>query len=69
MRHIFALYREHGCVRRVTKRIRTANGAERGGTSFSRGHIYRLLSNPNYIGQIAHRGQLYPGQQCGADRR
>jgi len=72
VRHIFALYREHGCVRRVkdeadrlglrTKRIRTANGAERGGTSFSRGHIYRLLSNPIYIGQIAHKDQLYPGQ-------
>jgi site-specific DNA recombinase len=72
VRHIFALYREHGCVRRVkdeadrlglrTKRITTANGAERGGTSFSRGHIYRLLSNPIYIGQIAHKDQLYPGQ-------
>jgi site-specific DNA recombinase len=72
VRHIFALYREHGCVRRVkdeadrlglrTKRIRTANGAERGGTQFSRGHIYHLLSNPIYTGQIAHKGQLYPGQ-------
>src|SRR6185312_7977412 len=72
VRRIFALYRELGCVRRVkeeadrlglrTKRIRTANGAERGGTSFSRGHVYRLLSNPIYSGQIAHKEQLYPGQ-------
>jgi site-specific DNA recombinase len=28
----------------------------------SHGHIHRLLSNPNYTGQIAHKGQLYPGQ-------
>ena len=28
----------------------------------SGGHIYRLLSNPIYTGQIAHKGQLYPGQ-------
>ncbi|MBV9815039.1 MAG: recombinase family protein [Alphaproteobacteria bacterium] len=72
VRRIFALYRELGCVRRVkeeadqlglrTKRRRMANGAERGGTPFSRGHIYRLLSNPIYLGQIAHKGQLYPGQ-------
>ena len=72
VRRIFALYREHGCVRRVkdeadrlglrTKRIRTAKGAERGGTPFSRGHLYRLLSNPIYTGRIAHKGQLYPGQ-------
>jgi DNA invertase Pin-like site-specific DNA recombinase len=72
VRRIFALYREHGCVRRVkaeadrlglrTKRSTTAKGAERGGAPFSRGHIYRLLSNPIYIGQIAHKGQLYPAQ-------
>src|SRR5215472_7344822 len=72
VRHIFALYREFGCVRRVkdatdrlglrTKRRMTAHGAERGGAPFSRGHLYRLLSNPIYTGRIAHKGQLYPGQ-------
>src|SRR6266852_1636952 len=72
VRRLFALYRELGCVRRVkeeadrvglrTKRGTTANGTERGGKPFSRGHIYRLLSNPIYIGEIAHKGQLHPGQ-------
>jgi hypothetical protein len=72
VRRIFALYLQFGCVRRVkqeadrlglkTKRSTKANGDERGGKLLSRGHIYRLLSNPIYIGQIAHKGQLYPGQ-------
>ena len=72
VRRIFALYREFGCVRRVkdeadrlgleTQRRTTASGAERGGKAFSRGHIYRLLANPIYTGQIAHQGKLYPGQ-------
>ena len=72
VRRIFALYRELGCVRRVkdeadrlglkTKRRTIAGGPERGGTSFSRGHIYQLLANPIYAGRIAHKGQLYPGQ-------
>jgi hypothetical protein len=72
VRRIFVLYRELGCVRRVkeaadqlglkTKRSTTANGSERGGKLLSRGHIYRLLANPIYLGQIAHRGQSYPGQ-------
>ena len=44
-----------------TKRSTTANGTERGGKPFSRGHIYRLLSNPIYTGRIAHKGQLYAG--------
>ena len=47
-----------------TKRTTTASGTEHGGKSFSRGHLYNLLSNPIYIGQIAHKGQLYPGQHA-----
>jgi hypothetical protein len=46
-----------------TKRSKTANGTERGGKPFSRGHLYTLLSNPIYTGQIAHKGELHPGQQ------
>jgi site-specific DNA recombinase len=71
VRHLFTLYLQLGCVRRVkdeadrlglkTKRSTTTNGAERG-SKFSRGHIYRLLSNLIYTGRIAHKGQLYPGQ-------
>src|ERR1700740_3311798 len=71
---IFALYRELGCVRRLkeeadrlglrTKCSTTANGIERGGKPFSRGHLYTLLSNPIYTRQIAHTGALYPGQQA-----
>ena len=66
VRRIFVLYRELGCVRRVkeaadqlglkTKRGTTANGGERGGKLLSRGHIYRLLSNP-----ILHRSALPQG--------
>ena len=73
VRRIFALYRELGCVRRVkeeadrlglrTKCRTTANGTERGGKPFSRGHLYTLLSNPIYTGHIAHKGELHPGQQ------
>jgi site-specific DNA recombinase len=72
VRRIFALYREFGCVRQVkaaadrlglrTKCSTTTSGIERGGKSFARGHIYRLLSSPIYTGHIAHKGQLYPGQ-------
>jgi hypothetical protein len=73
VRCIFALYREFGCVRRVkqeadrlglrTKSSTTANGTERGGKPFSRGHLYTLLSNPIYTGRIAHKGELHAGQQ------
>src|SRR5258705_7420988 len=74
VRRIFALYRELGCVRRVkeeadrlgleTKCSRPTNATQRGGKTFSRGHLYTLLANPIYIGEIAHKGQLYPGQHA-----
>ena len=32
-----------------------------GGRPFSRGHLYRILANPIYIGRIAHKGQSHPG--------
>ncbi|HEY2538272.1 MAG TPA: recombinase family protein, partial [Stellaceae bacterium] len=72
VRCIFDLYRELGCVRRVkeeadrlglgTKCSTTANGAKRGGRPFSRGHLYGLLANPIYTGQIAHKGAVCAGQ-------
>jgi len=72
VRHIFALYREFGCARRVkeeadrlglrTKHRVTPNGTEHGSKPFSRGHIYHLLANPIYAGQIVHKGWIYSGQ-------
>jgi hypothetical protein len=29
---------------------------------FARGHLYKILSNPLYIGEIEHKGVRYPGQ-------
>src|SRR5712672_2524986 len=69
---IRALYLELSCVRRLketvdrrrwtTKCFMTAAGRIQGGRPFSRGHLYRILSNPLYLGRIAHKGQLHPGQ-------
>ena len=32
-----------------------------GGRPFSRGHLYRILANPIYIGRIAHKELVHPG--------
>jgi site-specific DNA recombinase len=39
-------------------------GRSTGGGLFSRGHIYKILSNPIYVGRIAHKGQVHEGQQA-----
>ena len=71
VRALFQLYLEHANVRLVkqeadrrglkTKSRRPNNGQRCGGAPFTRGHIYKLLSNPIYVGAVVHKGQRYPG--------
>ena len=37
-------------------------GRVSGGGSFSRGHLHKILTNPVYVGQITHKGQVHQGQ-------
>lgn len=79
VRTLFRLYQQHANVRRVkeeadmlslrTKRRKPNNGRRLGGEPFTRGHIYKLLSNPVYIGEIAHKNVRYPGEHEGIINR
>ncbi|MGE4323891.1 MAG: recombinase family protein [Sphingobium sp.] len=72
VRCIFARYLDLGNVRLVAGELaqegfiapeRTATtGRMTGGRPFTRGQIYRLLSNPIYIGEIHHKGQVHAGK-------
>src|SRR5882724_11791016 len=72
VRRIFRQYLRLGCVEelkqylhraQILSKIRTSNaGRKSGGTSFSRGALYHLLSNRVFIGEIVHHEQNYPGQ-------
>jgi site-specific DNA recombinase len=72
VRTIFELFLTLKNVRKVqaelarlkltTKPYPITTGKILGGLPFSRGHIYRILSNPLYIGEIAHRDIRHPGQ-------
>jgi site-specific DNA recombinase len=46
-------------VRLPTRTDRT--GKTTGGGLISRGHLYKILSNPIYLGRLPHRGQVYDG--------
>jgi len=71
VRTLFRLYVVKGSVGHVyteanrtglrTKLRQDLDGKMRGGIPFSRGHIYRILSNPIYIGRIAHKKETHPG--------
>jgi hypothetical protein len=72
VRLLFELYLKLGSVRRLQEecprmglrtKLRTMlDGRQSGRTAFSRGHLYRILSNPIYFGRIPHKGRSYEGE-------
>ncbi len=67
IQHIYSQYLELGCVRLLKedldrRGIHSKTRGQKGGCSFSRGTLYRILSNPIYIGQICHKGTCHTGQ-------
>ncbi|MGE0666119.1 MAG: recombinase family protein [Sphingomonadales bacterium] len=67
---IFKLYLEMGTVPAlmvrleelgVRTRARVVAGRDSGDRPFDRGHLYHLLSNPVYRGQIRHKKQVFEG--------
>ncbi len=73
VRAIFKLYCETGSVAKVEAELlrrgirrpkskAITSGRTYGGRAFTRGEIYKLLSNPVYVGEIGHKGQRFDGQ-------
>jgi hypothetical protein len=72
VRSLFDRYLEAGSVVRLKQQLDAegvrlpvridGGGRSTGGGLFSRGHIYKILSNPIYVGRIAHKGQVHEGQ-------
>jgi site-specific DNA recombinase len=69
VRKIFALYLKLGCVRKLAAELKRENvrtkvwvtktGVRVGGASFAKGHLYFLLRNRLYIGEIRHRDKCF----------
>ena len=72
VRSLFRRYLEAGSVVRLKQHLDAEGfrlpvridgaGRSTGGGPLSRGHIYKILSNPIYVGRIAHKGQVHEGQ-------
>jgi len=72
VRSLFRRYLEAGSVVRLKQRLDAegvripvridGGGRSTGGGLLSRGHIYKILSNPIYVGRIAHKGHVHEGQ-------
>src|ERR1700728_2102205 len=71
VRSLFRRYLEAGSVVRLKQQLDAEDfripiridggGRSTGGGRLSRGHVYKLLSNPIYVGRIAHKRQVFEG--------
>lgn len=72
IRKIFTLYLKRKNVRLVAEDLQrrkiirpsttAKTGRSYGKTNFSRGLLYKMLSNPIYVGEIEHRGERFKSQ-------
>ncbi len=67
VQYIYRRYLELGCVRLLkedldSRGVRSKARRNKAGCLLSRGLLYKILSNPIYIGKIRHKGISYPGQ-------
>ena len=73
VKHIFRRFTQLASARAVaaelnrqgyrTKSWTTKKGKHRSGRPWNTGHIYRLLGNRLYKGEVVHKGKVYPGEQ------
>jgi site-specific DNA recombinase len=73
VRTIYSLYLDHRALRPVmnevdrrgwrTKQWVTRKGETRGGKPFTKGLLYRLLTNVTYTGKVEYKGHIYGGER------
>ena len=72
VQHIFRRYTQLAAAKSLaaelnkqgyrTKSWTTKKGKRREGRPWNTGHLYRLLGNRTYIGEVVHKGKGYPGE-------
>ena len=72
VKHIFRRFTQLGSAKALatelneqgysTKSWTTKKGNHRPGSPWNTGHIYRLLGNRTYMGEVVHKGKAYPGE-------
>jgi hypothetical protein len=63
--HVRFIFEEFARLRSVTKLIPVlaAEGIKaKSGKSVEKGYLYRIISNPVYVGEAVHKGTSYPGE-------
>ena len=62
VRRAFELFAETGSGTEAVRRLRAEGIAAKSGRPLNKGHLYKLLHNRTYAGEVAHKGQVFAGE-------
>jgi hypothetical protein len=63
VRHVFELFLETRSGTETARQLQTEGRTSKTGRPLNKGDVYKLLNNRTYVGEAAHKGKVYPGEQ------
>ncbi|MBL6082374.1 recombinase family protein [Belnapia sp. T18] len=64
VRRVFELFVETGSGTETAKRLQAEGVTSRSGRPLDKRDVYKLLHLRTYIGEVSHKGQVYPGEHA-----
>jgi DNA invertase Pin-like site-specific DNA recombinase len=65
VRRVFVLFVETGSGIETVRRLQAEGVVARSGRALDKGDVYKLLNLRTYIGEVTHKGNVYPGEHQG----
>jgi hypothetical protein len=62
VRRVFQLFAETGSGVETVRRCRAEGVTTKSGRPLNKGDVYKLLNLPTYVGEVAHKGNIYRGE-------
>jgi DNA invertase Pin-like site-specific DNA recombinase len=62
VRRVFEIFAETGSGVETVRRLQAEGATSKTGRPLDKGDVYKLLNNRTYVGEAAHKGQVYPGE-------
>ena len=62
VRRVFEIFAETGSGVEAVRRLQGEGATSKTGRPLDKGDVYKLLNNRTYVGEAAHKGQVYPGE-------
>jgi DNA invertase Pin-like site-specific DNA recombinase len=62
VRRVFEIFAETGSGIETVRRLQGEGATSKTGRPLDKGDVYKLLNNRTYVGEAAHKGQVYPGE-------